>query len=187
VVHQLDGVGVHALAGCPHRGAQVGQPFLEVAAPPLELVEAGLRPQVAEEGQSHGEPVLLQLVAVGRLQELVEQPVALVGQPVDVLLARGEGRDLDVEVAGGGQPLEARVERAIADSPEGAELDRELLLQLVARHRCLLEQPKHGQLEHEARPLLLVVHYCRSIRCIGSMYRHDRYANASMSTRVAKP
>src|SRR5215211_2718053 len=46
VVHQLDGVGVHALAGCPHRGAQVGQPLLEVAAPPLELVEAGLRPQV---------------------------------------------------------------------------------------------------------------------------------------------
>src|SRR4029450_6491256 len=40
VVHQLDGVGVHALAGCPHRGAQVGQPLLEVATPPLELVYA---------------------------------------------------------------------------------------------------------------------------------------------------
>src|SRR4029453_7889639 len=186
VVHQLDGVGVHALAGGAHRGAQVGQPLLEVAPPPFELVEAGLGPQVAEEGQPHGEPVLLQVVALGRLQEAVEQAVAVIGEPVDVLLARGEGGDLDLEGALGGPPLQARLQGAVAHPPEGPELERELLLQLIARHRCLLEQPQYGQLEHGTRPLLLVVHYCRPSRCIDSMYHDDRYARAGVSTCVAK-
>src|SRR6266545_4408227 len=152
-----------------------------------EPVEPGLGTQVAEERQTQGEPVLLQVVHVGRLEELVEQAVASLGQPVHVLLAGGERGDLDVEGPVAGQSLQAWVERPVADSPEGAELDRELFLQLVAGHRRLLEQPQHGELEHEARPLYLwfttAYRADVSTRCIATIGTRPRVCQLAWPSR----
>jgi hypothetical protein len=98
----------------------------------IRLVQAGLRAQVAEEGESQGEPVLLEIVHLGRLEQLLEQPLAAGCQAVHVLLPGGEAGLLDLERAIRREPFEARVERAEADAPEGTELDAELLAQLVA-------------------------------------------------------
>jgi hypothetical protein len=91
-------------------------------------------------------------VHVGGLEQLLEQLLAAGRQVVDVLLAGGEGRLLHHQRAVGRQALEARVERAEADAPEGAELQPELLAQLVAGHGGLLEQAEHGEFEHEDDP-----------------------------------
>src|SRR6266571_7200775 len=94
VVHQLDGVGVHAVAYRAQRRAQVGEPLLEVATATFELVQAAFWAQVAEERQSQGKAVLLEVVGVGRLEHFLEEPLAAPRQPVHVLLARGELRRL---------------------------------------------------------------------------------------------
>src|SRR6266540_2883864 len=138
-------------------------------------------------GDEPVEPGDLQLVHVGRLEELVEQAVASLGQPVHVLLAGGERGDLDVEGPVAGQSLQAWVERPVADSPEGAELDRELFLQLVAGHRRLLEQPQHGELEHEARPLNLwfttAYRADVSTRCIATIGTRPRVCQLAWPSR----
>ena len=46
------------------------------------------------------------------------------------------------------QGLQGRVERAVGQRAEGAELGVELFAQLVAVHRCLGELAQDGQLEH---------------------------------------
>src|SRR6266511_4065064 len=45
------------------------------------------RAQVPEEGQPHGEAVLLEVVDVGRFEQLEEDLLAAFGQAIDVLLA----------------------------------------------------------------------------------------------------
>src|SRR6266498_3733839 len=94
VVHQLEGVRVEPVADGAQRGAQVAEPVL----------------QVTEEGQAHREAVLLEVMDVGGFEQLEEELLAALGQPVDVLLAGGEAVLLDLERAVREEPLEAWVQ-----------------------------------------------------------------------------
>src|SRR6185312_13076622 len=80
--------------------------------------------------------------------------------------------------AAGGEVLQARIQRSVAEGAERPENRVQPLAQLVAMHGGFVQQPEHGKLEH-AGPLahlgsrLLPCWALQHHHCICPMYRAD--------------
>src|SRR5207245_2013431 len=114
--------------------------------------------QVLEEREPHREPAVLGGVVPGALEQLAKERFALLGDPVDVLppadLLLGEDhlhRALALQSSQGG------IERSVRHLPEAPQRVRQVLLELVAVHRALLEEPQDGQFEHRGCSFLRIV------------------------------
>src|SRR5439155_10123023 len=75
------------------------------------------------------------------------------------------------------EPPKGRVERAVGNHPEAPQRVGQVLLELVAVHRALLQEPQDGQFEHGVRsfPRVVVVSASADMasRYISSIYRDD--------------
>src|SRR5439155_4178093 len=149
MVHQRQRVAVDSFLEPLDGFPETRPPALQESPATLQQTDPGLGLQVLEEREPHGEAAVLGGLLAGSLQELGEQGLALLGDPVDVLspthLLPGEDH-LD-----GGLALEALqggVQRAVAHLPEAAQGVRQALLELVAVHGPLFEQSQDGQLQH---------------------------------------
>ena len=110
-------------------------------------LDPGVGVEVPEEGELDAEPGIVG--DGGRLPEgLGEHLLALGGDAVDVLAPHDVGlgedpldRPLDL------QPADRGVEAPVGDLPELAQRGGELLLELVAVHRAVLQQAQHRHLQ----------------------------------------
>src|SRR2546421_2756597 len=174
VVHQRQRVAVDPLLVRLERTLQLGAPSLQERAATLQEADARLGLQVLEEREADGEAVVLRSLVAGALQQLPEELLAGGRDPVHVLppadVLHGE-RHLDGALPL--EPLQGRVERAVPHLPEAAQRLAEALLQLVAVHGALLEEPQDRQLEHLLRSLPIgSIHLLdTSYRCITTIYR----------------
>src|SRR4030095_12270633 len=84
----------------------------ELGSPPLEQADAGVRRQVAGEGQLQVEHSVVFVGRVVGAQQLVEEALAGIGDPVDLL-------------APGGAAGRATLAAAGRQGPEGSQLARE--------------------------------------------------------------
>src|SRR5439155_13466828 len=167
VALQFQGVRVEAFGGAGEDLAQPLPSFLDPPPPAFEDAQPGRLVGAGEEREVHAEPGVVVRLRTGAREQLLEAFLALGGDFVDhPAAAPGQQRDLGRLAAGrrflrrrlgdparGLQAPQRRVERAVADcGPERAELGGELLAQLVAVHRGLLQEAEDGEVEHVARP-----------------------------------
>jgi hypothetical protein len=166
---QLEGVAVHTFPGPGEGRPDAFHPLLEPAAAPLEDAQPHVGSRLAEEREVHPEPVVLPGRGARLAEEFGQPLLAVGGQPVHLQRpapgpgpgrAVQPGRAIRPGVGGGGlvmvfrdQPrgeklVQARVQRAVGQRAEQAQHAGYLLAQLVAVHRCHVQQPEHGQLEH---------------------------------------
>src|SRR4051794_4973490 len=166
---ELHRVAVELLPGATERARDLLSSFLEPGAPALEDLQPDVGVGLREESEAHPEALVLPRRRT-TLGELLLQPLlALGGELVDDPAAptcSGFARRLvGGEQAGGQHLLEAGVERAVGDRPQGAQQGVDPLAQLVAVQRRLVQQAEDGELQHAgplAHRVSSVTESCRS-------------------------
>ena len=151
---QLEGVAVEPLAGARERGAEAVDALLEPRPAALEDAQPGGGVGAPEEGEVDAEPLVLPGRGPALGEQVLEVLLALGRELVDDARRACPRRPAASRSAGvlgdrarAQQLLEAGVERAVGERPEGPEQRVEPLAQLVAVQRALLQQAEDGQLE----------------------------------------
>src|SRR5919198_1359211 len=107
VAHELERIVVHSFAHVFERGGDLGQSRLQVAAPVFEQAPSSFRLHIPEKSEPEHELLTsLGRGGTGLLDQALEELLAGLGDPIDVLAARRLALGvLHSYVARGGQPL----------------------------------------------------------------------------------
>ena len=153
---QLAGVAVDLLARAGQHGPQALPPLLHRPPTALEDAHPDLGGRAGEEREVHAEAVVVERLRPRVGQQLGEALLALGGDPVHAPGAAGpravRRRGVLDDQSGPREAAQRGVQGSVGDDPQAAEPGAELLAQLVAVHRGLVEQAQDRQLEHGDPP-----------------------------------
>ena len=132
---EFEGVAVDALAGAGDRRLHVVEPLFEPVAAALEDAHAHLGVRLGEEREVHAEVLVFPRGRPGLGEQVLQVLLAFGGEPVDDPAAAAGRLAVSAHVTDGQHLLQAGVERAVGECPEGAEHGVQPLAELVAVHR----------------------------------------------------